>query len=120
MTLERRKFGAVLAGMTALLWRLPAALAAPQESGQAPHVNPPERGLAPEGAPDHSAEILKSSLEERQNQIKKNVQRLYDLATELKNAVEKTDSSKVLSLNLVKKAEEAEKLAKQIKTLAQG
>jgi hypothetical protein len=48
------------------------------------------------------------------------VERLYDLASELKAQVEKTDSSKVLSLNLIRKAEEIEKLAHDIKTRSKG
>jgi hypothetical protein len=62
----------------------------------------------------------KAMLEQNQKQIKQNVEKLYKLASELKEQVEKTDSSKVLSLNLVKKAEEIEKLAKQIKDRAKG
>jgi hypothetical protein len=52
--------------------------------------------------------------------MKKKVDRLYELATQLKNEVDKTDSSKVLSLNLVKKAEEIEKLARDIKNRSKG
>jgi hypothetical protein len=42
------------------------------------------------------------------------------LAAELKDEVEKTDSSKVLSLNLMKKAEAIEKLARDIKNRSKG
>ena len=59
-------------------------------------------------------------LEENQKDIKKKVQKLYELATELKGEVDKTDSSKVLSLNLVRKAEEIEKLAREIKNRSKG
>jgi hypothetical protein len=48
------------------------------------------------------------------------VQQLYELASQLKDEVEKTDSSKVLSLDLVKKAEEIEKLAHDIKNRTKG
>ena len=43
-----------------------------------------------------------------------------ELVTDLKAEVEKTDSSQVLSLALLKKAEEIEKLAHDIKTRAKG
>lgn len=59
-------------------------------------------------------------LEENQKEIKKKVEKLYELATELKDEVEKTDSSKVLSLNVVRKAEEIEKLAHDIKNRSKG
>lgn len=120
MILNRRKFGALFAGLAALLWRRPLALAELPYSGRPQRPTPPDRVLVPEGRPDRSPEEFKAALEERQSQIKKDVRRLFDLATELKNEVEKTDSAKVLSLNLVKKAEEAEKLAKRIKSLAHG
>jgi hypothetical protein len=60
----------------------------------------------------------KAMLEERQKNIKKDVERLYNLAEQLKSEVEKTDSTTILSLAMVKKAEEIEKLAKQIKDRA--
>jgi hypothetical protein len=62
----------------------------------------------------------KRLLEENEKDIKKKVEKLYQLATELKAEVDKTDSSKVLSLNLVRKAEEIEKLARDIKNRSKG
>ena len=62
----------------------------------------------------------KRQLDENEKDIKKKVERLYELATELKAEVDKTDSSKVLSLNLLKKTEEIEKLAKDIRTRSKG
>ena len=62
----------------------------------------------------------KAMLEERQKSLKKDVEKLYDLAAQLKVEVEKTDSTTVLSLAMLKKAEEIEKLAKQIKDHAKG
>jgi hypothetical protein len=62
----------------------------------------------------------KAMLEERQKNIKKDVEKLYDLAAELKTEVEKTDSTTVLSLVMLKKAEAIEKLARQIKDRAKG
>ena len=82
---------------------------------------PPDRrppgDLAPETPPPTADRRM---LEENEKDIKKKVEKLYELATELKNEVEKTDSSKVLSLNLVRKAEEIEKLARDIKNRSKG
>lgn len=50
----------------------------------------------------------------RQNEIREDTQKLFQLASELKSAVEKTDEN-TLSLDVVKKAEEVEKLAKKVK-----
>lgn len=50
----------------------------------------------------------------RQDDIRDDTEKLYQLATELKAAVEKSNEH-VLSLDVLKKAEEVEKLAKKIK-----
>ena len=67
--------------------------------------------------PKTDAKII---LEANQKDIKKNVERLFQLASELKTEVEKTDSVQVLSLALLKKTEEIEKLAKDIRARAKG
>jgi hypothetical protein len=59
-------------------------------------------------------------LEANQKDIKRDVERLYDLASELKAEVEKTDSVQVLSLTMLRKTEEIEKLAKGIRSRAKG
>lgn len=66
------------------------------------------------------APLAKGILDANEKDIKKKIERLFELATDLKEQVEKTDSSKVLSLAMVKKAEEIEKLARDIKTKAKG
>jgi hypothetical protein len=62
----------------------------------------------------------KQILKQNKDQIHDDVEKLYTLATELKDEVEKTDSANVLSLAMVGKAEQVEKLARQIKNLARG
>ncbi len=62
----------------------------------------------------------KAVLEANQKDIKKNIERLFQLASELKAEVEKTDSVQVLSVAMLKKAEEIEKLAKGIRSRAIG
>jgi len=58
--------------------------------------------------------------EHNQKTIVQDIQRLYKLASELKDEVEKTDSTVTLSLPMIQKAKEVEKLAKQIASLAVG
>ncbi|HEV8075497.1 MAG TPA: hypothetical protein VGP66_06595 [Candidatus Acidoferrum sp.] len=89
--------------------------------GQNPKL-PQDQKTAPDAAPENplAPPAEKRMLEENQKDIKKKVEKLYDLATELKAEVDKTDSSKVLSLNLVRKAEEIEKLARDIKNRSKG
>jgi hypothetical protein len=93
--------------------------------GQAPTPNPAQepRGgqqepTGPEGPPLPNAG--KKILEDNDKDMKKKVERLYQLASELKEQVDKTDSAKVLSLNLMKKAEEIEKLAREIRNRSKG
>jgi hypothetical protein len=74
----------------------------------------PTHGPLPAGA------TKKAVLEQHQKDIKKDIEKLYNLATQLKTEVEKTDATSVLSIGMVKKAEEIEKLAKQIKDRAKG
>jgi hypothetical protein len=62
----------------------------------------------------------KQILKQNKDQIHDDIEKLYVLASELKDEVEKTDSVNVLSLAMVGKAEQVEKLAKQIKNLARG
>ena len=62
----------------------------------------------------------KAMLEANQKDIKKSVERLFHLASDLKAEVEKTDSVQVLSVPMLKKAEEIEKLAKSIRSRAIG
>jgi hypothetical protein len=90
---------------------------------QNPVIPPPvPRGdQQSQGSPNNPpSSTTKSLLEQNQKSIKKDIEKLFDLATELKSEVEKTDSTAVLSIPLVKKAEEIEKLAKQIKERARG
>jgi flagellar biosynthesis component FlhA len=56
----------------------------------------------------------KEANKKRQDDIREDTQKLYQLATELKDAVDKSNEH-LLSLDVVKKAEEVEKLAKKVK-----
>jgi len=55
-----------------------------------------------------------------QIEIRTDIAKLYDLVSELKDQIEKTDATATLSISVVKKAQQIEKLAKQIKALAKG
>lgn len=88
------------------------------QSNPFPPVNPRRDPTAAEEnapTPDRK-EVLKAN----DKDIKSNVLKLAELAEELKREVEKTDSANVLSLPMVHKAEEIERLAKHIATLARG
>ncbi|MGH9748220.1 MAG: hypothetical protein ACRD59_19150 [Candidatus Acidiferrales bacterium] len=82
---------------------------------------PPPGGINPPDAePPPPAFDPKRIQQHNQKVILDDVQKLYKLAGELKDQVEKTDSTSTLSLSMVQKAKEVEKLAKQIANLAVG
>lgn len=89
--------------------------------GQNPNPLPPAMTAgAPLPTDPSQPSAEKHLLEENEKDLHKKVERLYQLATELKAEADKTDSTKVLSLNLIKKAEEIEKLAHDIKIRSKG
>jgi hypothetical protein len=112
---SRRKFLAsvvsvgVPAGLLALLPIAQARAKSPQNPQQPKEDEP----IAPKPDP-------KLMLEANQKEIKKNVEKLYDLASELKAEVEKTDSVQVLSVAMLRKTDEIERLAKEIRSRAKG
>ena len=58
--------------------------------------------------------MYKEANKKRQQDIKNDTDKLFQLATELKAAVDKTNEN-MLSLDVIKKAEQVEKLAKKVK-----
>ena len=64
-------------------------------------------------------EMAKRANQERQNQLKRDTEHLLKLATELQEYVDKSNEN-ILSLNVVKKAEEIEKLAHSVKEKMKG
>jgi hypothetical protein len=63
--------------------------------------------------------MAKKANEERQAQLKRDTDKLLQLSTELKQYVDKTNEN-VLSLDVIKKAEEIEKLAHSVKMKMKG
>jgi hypothetical protein len=92
----------------------------PQDA-QAP---PPLRVGIPTGEADDAQDRQARDMEkranlERQAALKADTEKLLKLATELKQSVDKTNAS-VLSLDVMKKAEEIEKLAHSVKDKMKG
>jgi hypothetical protein len=63
--------------------------------------------------------MVKKQNEQRQQDIKKDTDQLLELATELKQYVDKTNEN-IISLDVIKKAEQIEKLAKNVKDKMKG
>lgn len=120
MDLRRRLFltalvpGAVFAG---------AGLAGLASSfAQAAHVQSP-RAIPPPNQPPLLAPVTPpSSAQLRQNErdIRKDVDQLFSLAQDLKTLAAKSDAAQELSVGLIQKTEEIEKLAKKIRDLARS
>jgi hypothetical protein len=93
-----------------------------QVPGQAPMPNP----NIPQGpSPDQETqdrlqkEMAKKANQERQAQLKKDTENLFKLATELKQYVDKSNEN-TLSVDVIRKADEIEKLAHSVKEKMKG
>lgn len=116
---ERRHWLRRVGGYASACLILAAAVRSmPQNPPTRPGGNDP--GSKEEDGPRPPLPSSKVILEANDKDIKKSVEKLFQLATELKNEVEKTDSVTILSLAMVRKAEEIERLAKEIKSRAKG
>jgi len=92
------------------------AAPAPQTGkGQNPEVGPPPS----QAEIEMKQRVQKQRAQERFAQIKKDTDRLLDLATELKKSVDQASEQK-LSLDVIRKAEQIEKLAKQVRQKMAG
>jgi hypothetical protein len=86
-----------------------------------PSPNTPD-GNFPSGlkGPRPKEADAKSMDRQNQEQVKADVEKLYALVSELREQVQKSDVSSTLSVSVVKKAQQIEKLAKQVKDRAKG
>jgi hypothetical protein len=116
MNTGRRFF---LSGMAATLAGAPLLqMGAQRRTGPPPPIAqiPDASGSVPDpDAPPRPHPDPKLQLKEDQKLIRRDVDRLVQMAKDLKDESDKTPETDVLSLSLVKKAEDIEKLAHQIK-----
>jgi hypothetical protein len=115
-------------GRRYFLWNFAAALAGAQTlwagsqrrvppGGGIPRIPDASGSTGPMDDPPFPRRDPKEQLKESQKNLRRDTDRLLQLAKELKDEVDKTEQTDVLSLSLVHKAEEVEKLARQIKDL---
>jgi hypothetical protein len=112
---SRRRFLTAVFGAGVPLGILAGSLLA-----QAPVIPPPRNPDTKDEEPNPLKPDPKAVLQANEKSIKKDVERLYALASELKVEVEKTDNVQVLSIAMLKKTEDIEKLAKEIRSRAKG
>jgi hypothetical protein len=107
-----------------VLWFV--TLSAPLSVSQANnHGFPQGPGMQQKSGPEDEArqrierEMAKKANQERQADLKRDTDKLFRLANELKDYVDKTNEN-MLSVDVVKKAEEIEKLARSVKDKMKG
>ena len=86
---------------------------------------PPKPAEMPNPAEIHSnpqaaAAAKRAMLRQNEREFRDGVERLYQLVSELREEVQKTATTDVLSMRMVKKTGEIEKLAKVLKAKAKG
>jgi hypothetical protein len=111
--LVRRTFFVLILGLVLALGSLPVPAQNPKFP---PMPEPQTQPTSPEDQAKSKLErdMAKKANQERQEALKRDTEKLLKLATELKNYVDKTNEN-VLSFDVVKKAEEIEKLAHSVK-----
>lgn len=111
-----------------LFFVLPSAVwaAAPQgDLGPPPPPQGPGERRSHETGPEEERreqmekDAAKKANEQRQAQLKRDTDKLFQLATDLKEAVDKSNEN-VLALDVVKKADEIEKLAHSVREKMKG
>ncbi len=96
-----------------------AAEASPQQEPlpSIPSAAPPER--QDPWSVQQRQEMQKKQNLQRQEDIKRDTEKLLELSTELKQYVDKTNEN-IISLDVIKKADQIEKLAKSVKEKMKG
>lgn len=91
-----------------------------QPSMPSPRVGAPEPDESGPAAPSRiQKEMEKRANEERQAGLKRDAEKLLRLSSELKEYVDKSNEH-ILSVDVIKKADEIEKLAHSVKTRMRG
>jgi hypothetical protein len=123
---SRRQLLTALFGAVGVLAVEPllAGLQAPAPgSGGSPKAKVYPNGRDPnqvQGLEAPSSPNPKAIARANQMELRTDVSKLYDMVAELKDQLDKTDPTSTLSLSIVKRAHQIEKLAKQIKNLVEG
>jgi hypothetical protein len=88
----------------------------PSPPAPAETQNPAEK----DGTTPDPQSAKRAALKQNEREFRAGVDRLYQLASELKQEVEKTGTTEVFSVHMYKRMEEIEKVAKLLKGRAKG
>lgn len=108
---------AVMVAGTRTLWAGVQGGMPPDSMPTIPDASSRSNRPRPDDMPLPPAADPRAQLKESQKNLRRDADRLFDLAKDLKDEAYKTEQTDVLSLSLVHKAEDIEKLAHQIKDL---
>ena len=117
----RRAFVRTVAAVAGV-FAAPAFLVAQRSIKPPPQPEPAAKGNPAEANPNWPGgrAANRAQLEQNAKEFRNGVEQLYQLAGELREEVQKTATTEVLSLRMYKRAEQIEKLAKQLKNKAKG
>ena len=96
-----------------------------QQQPQLPEIAPPPGSqrrppeTEPSIPPDMQKRMEKQANQQRQTELKRDTDKLFKLSSELKEYVDKSNEN-ILSLDVIKKADEIEKLAHSVKSKMRG
>ena len=115
----RREFAMALAAAAGCLV-VPHGMVLAQKPARKP-TPPPPSDVVVEDAPltDETA-MKRAVMQQNAKEYREGVSRLFELASNLKEEVEKTRGAEVLSISVYRKTEEIEKLAKRLKSKVKG
>ena len=88
----------------------------PRPSPNTPDVNNPWGLQGPPQKPMDKQAVN----QQNQAEVRSSVQKLYELITELKEEVDRSDTTRTLSVSVVKKSQQIEKLAKHVREVAKS
>jgi hypothetical protein len=120
---SRRHLLTLFAGAAGVIAAQPLLLSAQSHTPQPiPSPNAPNQNFPPglDGPDNKPASDHKTIDPQTQQEIKTDIQKLYELASTLKDQAGKADLNSTLPVSVVKEAQEIEKLAKKIKQLSKG
>jgi hypothetical protein len=117
---SRRRFVLTLTAIAACVAGPQPFLSAQRRGGFPDPPEPAEKQNPADAAAQASRHAAKKLSLENEREFRAGIERLYRLSSELRDEMQKTPTSDVLSVRMYKKAEEIEKLAKQLKSKAKG
>ncbi len=98
----------------------PQQISSQQQPPSQPRLDVPQPDDTGPAVPSRiQKDMEKKANEQRQAELKRDTERLLKLSTELKDYVDKSNEN-ILSVDVIKKADEIEKLAHSVKTRMRG